>query len=193
MPWLLIVPLCRWRLVCQKRRSWWCQLYLHQFWASHAMATLLSRLPPSNTWDFIFINRAALCTLSHQSKRGLVVLGRLFSGVIYCCSVVIQSSCICICCRLFWCLPYNMGMHSPGVAVANDACAALQRLYDYYLRSICHLSPSTPRRLLLTDLGLLPLEVFSWRQILQLWNTTLSVWTALRMPFREVLAIWLAH
>ena len=59
------------------------------------------------------------------------------------------------------------GMHSPRAAVANDARAALQRLYDYYLRTICHLLPSTPRRLLLTELGLLPLQVFWWRQTLQ--------------------------
>ena len=49
-------------------------------------------------------------------------------------------------------------MHSPRVAVAR---AALQRLYDYYLRPICRLLPSTPRRLLLTELGLLPLQVFA--------------------------------
>ena len=46
------------------------------------------------------------------------------------------------------------GMHSPRVAAANDARAALQRLHDYYLRTICRLLPSTPRRLILTDLGL---------------------------------------
>ena len=87
-------------------------------------------------------------------------------------------------------------MHSPRAAGANDARAALQRLYDYYLRTICHLLPSTPRRLLLTKLGLLPLQVFWWRQTLQFWLffllvpfTTLSVWTALPMPFRGVLAI----
>ena len=44
------------------------------------MATLLSRFPPSNTWDFIFINQAPLRTLSHQSKRELVALGRLQRG-----------------------------------------------------------------------------------------------------------------
>ena len=63
------------------------------------------------------------------------------------------------------------GMHNPRVAVANDACAALQRLYDYYLRTVCCLSPSTPRKLLLTELGLLPLQVFGWRQTLQFWNS----------------------
>ena len=52
------------------------------------------------------------------------------------------------------------GMHSPRAAVANDAYAALQRLYDYYLRTIYRLLLSTPRRLLLTELGLLPLRWF---------------------------------
>ena len=52
-----------------------------------------------------------------------------------------------------------------------NAHAALQRLYDYYLRTICRLLPSTPRRLLLTDLGLLPLQVFWWCQTLQFWNS----------------------
>ena len=63
------------------------------------------------------------------------------------------------------------GMHSPRVAAANDARAALQRLNDYYLRTICWLLPSTPRKLLLTELGLLHLQVFWWRQTLQLWNS----------------------
>ena len=62
------------------------------------------------------------------------------------------------------------GMHSPRVAVAADARAALQRLYDYYLRTICRLLPPTPSKLLLTELGLLPLQVFWWRQTLQFWN-----------------------
>ena len=56
------------------------------------------------------------------------------------------------------------GMHSPHVAVANDARSQLQRLYDYHLRTICRLAPPTPRKLLLTELGLLPLQVFWWRQ-----------------------------
>ena len=62
------------------------------------------------------------------------------------------------------------GMHSPRVAAANAARAALQRLNDYYLRTICRVAPSTPGRLLLTELGLLPLQVFWWRQTLQFWN-----------------------
>ena len=40
-------------------------------------------------------------------------------------------------------------MHSPQVAAANDARAALQRLNDYYLRTICRLVPYTPRKLFL--------------------------------------------
>ena len=63
---------------------------------------------------------------------------------------------------------YIYVMHSLRVAVANDARAALQRLCDYYLRTFWRLSPSSPRRLLLTDLGLLPLQVWWWRQTLQI-------------------------
>ncbi len=95
------------------------------------------------------------------------------------------------------------GMHSPHVAVANHARSQLQRLYDYHLRTICRLAPSTPCKLLLTELGLLPLQVFWWRQTLHfgiVWLlsplvpfTTLCLWTTSRMPFRGVLAIWLAH
>ena len=92
-----------------------CQLCVHQLWTSHAMTTLLSWLPLSNTWDFNSINHLSL---SRQSKRGLVVLGRLFSGVIHCCSVAIPSTCICInfCDKLSWCLSY-MGVRS-GVCIA---------------------------------------------------------------------------
>ncbi len=42
-------------------------------------------------------------------------------------------------------------MHSPRVAAANRARLDLQRLYDYYLRTICGLLPSTPRRMLLVE------------------------------------------
>ena len=63
------------------------------------------------------------------------------------------------------------GMRSPHAAVANSARATLQRLYDYYLRTICRLSPSTLRRLLLTESGLLPLQMFWWNQTLQFWNS----------------------
>ena len=50
----------------------------------------------------------------------------------------------------------------------------LQRLYDYYLRTVYRLSPSTPRKLLLIELGLLPLQplqVCWWRQTLQFRNS----------------------
>ena len=95
-------------------------------------------------------------------------------------------------------------MHSPRVVAADDARAALQRLNDYYLKTMCRLIASTPRKLLLTELGLLPVQVF-WSQTLPIWNslagllvgsfTTLSVWTTLPMPFRKVLAVilWLTH
>ena len=46
-----------------------------------------------------------------------------------------------------------------------------KRLYDYYLRTICDLLSSTPRKMLLAELGLLPLQVFWWRQTLQFWNS----------------------
>lgn len=38
------------------------------------------------------------------------------------------------------------------------------------LRIICHFLLSSPRKLLLTELRLLPSQVFYWRQILQFWN-----------------------
>ena len=41
------------------------------------------------------------------------------------------------------------GMHSSRVAAGNHARLDLQRLYDYYLRTLCGLLPSTPRRILL--------------------------------------------
>ena len=59
------------------------------------------------------------------------------------------------------------GMHSPCVAVANDARAALQRLYDHCLKTIRRLLPSTPCRLALTELSLLPLQASWWRRTLQ--------------------------
>ncbi len=63
------------------------------------------------------------------------------------------------------------GMHSPRAAAASRACLDLQRLYDYYLRTICGLLPSTPRRILLAELGLLPLQVLWWQQTLRFWNS----------------------
>ncbi len=59
------------------------------------------------------------------------------------------------------------GMHSPCVAAANRARLDLQHLYEYYLRTICGLMPSTPRRMLLAELDLLPLQVLWWRQTLR--------------------------
>ena len=53
------------------------------------------------------------------------------------------------------------GMHSPRVTAASCACLDLQRLYDNYLRTICGLLPSTPHKILLAELGLLPLQVFT--------------------------------
>ena len=58
------------------------------------------------------------------------------------------------------------GMHSPRVAVAIHARLDLQRLYDYYLRTICGLLPSTPCRIALAELGLLPWQVLWWQQTL---------------------------
>ncbi len=63
------------------------------------------------------------------------------------------------------------GTHSPRVAAANRACLDLQRLHNYYLRTICDLLPSTPYKMLLAELGLLPLQVLWWRQTLQFWNS----------------------
>ena len=62
------------------------------------------------------------------------------------------------------------GMHSPGVGAVGQARLALQQVYDFYLRVICGLNPSTPRDMLLKELGLLPLQVYWWQQTLQFWN-----------------------
>ena len=59
------------------------------------------------------------------------------------------------------------GMHSPRVAMANAARSRLQGPY----RTTCRLIPSTASKLLLTELGLLPLRVFWWRQTLHFWNS----------------------
>ena len=63
------------------------------------------------------------------------------------------------------------GMHSPRAAAANSARVDLQRLYDCYLRTICGLLPSTPHKILLLELGLLPLQVLWWQQTLRIWNS----------------------
>ena len=67
------------------------------------------------------------------------------------------------------------GMHSPSASSAQQARLDMQRLYDFYLRTICGLSPSTPRDVMLTELGLLPLQVFWWRQTLRFWNGIASL------------------
>ena len=43
-----------------------------------------------------------------KSKQRVVAVGRVFSGVIHCCSLAIPSTCSCICCKLSWCLSYKM-------------------------------------------------------------------------------------
>ena len=63
------------------------------------------------------------------------------------------------------------GTHSPRVAASYHAPSKLQRLHDYCLRTLCDLLPSTPRKMLLAELGLLPLQVVWWRQTLQFWNS----------------------
>ena len=59
----------------------------------------------------------------------------------------------------------------------ETSCAKLSNIilgdHDYLHQKkgeVCRLAPSTPRKLLLTELGLLPLQVFWWRQTLQFWN-----------------------
>lgn len=53
------------------------------------------------------------------------------------------------------CLCQVWGVHSPSVAAVNDACSTLHCLYGYHLRTICRLTPLTPRKLLLTELPVL--------------------------------------
>ncbi len=60
-------------------------------------------------------------------------------------------------------------MHSPRGA-AQNARAALQSIYDRYLRHICGVKYTTPNAMLLEELGLSPLQVFWWRQTLEFWN-----------------------
>jgi len=58
------------------------------------------------------------------------------------------------------------GMHSPRGA-AQNARAALQFIYDRYLRHICGVKYTTPNAMLLEEFGLSPLQVFWWRQTLE--------------------------
>ena len=61
-------------------------------------------------------------------------------------------------------------MHSPDAGSAKWARLDLQKVYDFYLRVVCGLSSSTLCSMLLTELGVLPLQVFWWRQTLRFWN-----------------------
>ena len=63
------------------------------------------------------------------------------------------------------------GMHSPDAGSARHARLDLQRVYDFYLRVVCGVSSSTPHNMLLAEVGLLPLQVFWWRQTLRFWNS----------------------
>ena len=123
------------------------------------MAILSSRLPPFNTWDFISISQALLHANQVEAGGSWAAVQRLHS-LLQCGSTtnlhlhllqaillpVLQYGC------QIW------GVHSPRVADVNDARAALQRLNDYCLRTICRLVPSMPS------------QVFWWRQTLQYWN-----------------------
>ena len=93
------------------------------------------------------------------------------------------------------------GMHSPDAGSAKGARLDSQKVYDFYLRVVCGLSSSTPRSMLLTEMGVLPLQVFWWRQTLRFWNniatlpdrwaafSTLSCWTVCMTLFIMVLSI----
>ncbi len=62
-----------------------------------------------------------------------------------------------------------MGHASPR-GEAQKARAALQSIYDRYLRHICGVKYATPSAMLLEKLGLAPLQVFWWRRTLEFWN-----------------------
>ena len=61
------------------------------------------------------------------------------------------------------------GMHTP-TGEAKTARAALQSIYDRFLRRICGVK-HTPSIMLLEELALSPLQVFWWQQTLEFWNT----------------------
>ena len=61
------------------------------------------------------------------------------------------------------------GMHTPR-GEAQKARAALQSIYDRYLRHICGVKYATPSAMLLEESGLAPLQVFWWRRTLEFWN-----------------------
>ncbi len=80
-------------------------------------------------------------------------------------------------------------MHTPR-GEAQKARAALQSIYDRYLRHICGVKHATPSAMLLEELGLAPLQVFWWRRTLEFWNKiaaspvgSQSCLTILMMPF----------
>ena len=61
------------------------------------------------------------------------------------------------------------GMHTP-TGEAKTVRAALQSIYDRFLRRICGVK-HTPSIVLLEELALSPLQVFWWQQTLEFWNT----------------------
>ena len=61
------------------------------------------------------------------------------------------------------------GMHTPRSG-AQKARAALQSIYDRYLRHICGVKYATPSAMLLEELVLAPLQVFWWRRTLEFWS-----------------------
>ena len=99
------------------------------------------------------------------------------------------------------------GMHSQRTSSANSARTQLQHLYQLYVRRICHLSPSVPAAMLLSELDLLPLRVFWWRQCLWSWNKIVATLLdschetvlldnlpdAVRFVYAIFLALWLLH
>ena len=58
------------------------------------------------------------------------------------------------------------GMHSPDTGSAKWARLDLQKVYGLYLRVVCGLSSSTLCSMWLTEVGVLPLQVFWWRRTL---------------------------
>ena len=60
-------------------------------------------------------------------------------------------------------------MHTPR-GEAQKARAALQSIYDRYLKHICGVKYATPSAMLLEELGLAPLQVFWWQRTLEFWN-----------------------
>ena len=96
-----------------------------------------------------------------------------------------------------------MGYAQPTFATANHARLDLQRLYDYHFGTSCDLLASTTCKMLLAELGLLPLQVFWWQQSLHIWNSLAAlpagsfvreilVTDNLTDAFVGVLAVWLA-